>query len=105
MSTVKKRLHISGLTPAITSNDLITRLHGFGKVLSLDGLGILNAVGECLSRGPWLLVDSALSLGVGEPRKYAYVTLEATEPNLARCLLLVLCGPCVKFNPIDMYRS
>ena len=50
MSTVKKRLHISGLTPAITSSDLITRLHGFGKVLSLDGLGMLNAVGECLTR-------------------------------------------------------
>ncbi|KAF8512285.1 hypothetical protein JB92DRAFT_3117325 [Gautieria morchelliformis] len=78
MSTaVRKRLHVSGLTPAITAADLNARLQGFGKVLALDGVGALNAV-----------VDGAIAGAgsAGEPGKFAYVTLEATENNLARCL-------------------
>ncbi|KAF8530662.1 hypothetical protein JB92DRAFT_2825617 [Gautieria morchelliformis] len=43
-STVEKRLHVSGLTPAIAATDISARLQGFGKVLSLDGVGPLNAV-------------------------------------------------------------
>lgn len=49
MSTVQKRLHVSGLTPAITVSDINGRLHGFGKVLALDGFGMLNAVGELVN--------------------------------------------------------
>ncbi|KAF8504185.1 hypothetical protein BU17DRAFT_58287 [Hysterangium stoloniferum] len=69
MATIQRRLHISGLTPAITVTDINARLQGFGKVLALDGFGLLN--------------------GLGEPRKFGYVTLEATESNLSRCLNLL----------------
>ncbi|KAF8532343.1 hypothetical protein JB92DRAFT_2824440 [Gautieria morchelliformis] len=52
-STVKKRLHVSGLTPAITAIDISAHLQGFGKV-PLDGVGALNAVGRnVLSETTW----------------------------------------------------
>jgi hypothetical protein len=63
--TITKRLHISGLTPSISQQDLFQRLSTFGNVKSLDGLGALDAVGR--------------------PKKFAYVTLEATPAKLARC--------------------
>ncbi|KAF9264124.1 hypothetical protein L218DRAFT_979746, partial [Marasmius fiardii PR-910] len=63
--TITKRLHISGLTPALTPSDLSTRLSTFGTVKSLDGFGLLDAVGQ--------------------PRKFAYATLEATPAALKRC--------------------
>jgi len=66
--TVTKRLHISGLTPSVSQQDLIQRLSTFGNVKSLDGLGTLNAVGQ--------------------PRKFAYATLEATPAKLSKCLFL-----------------
>ncbi|GJJ06473.1 hypothetical protein Clacol_000665 [Clathrus columnatus] len=66
METIQKRLHISGLTPAITESDIRSRLQNFVNVTVIDGFGKLNAIGE--------------------PRKYAYATVNATEPNLARCL-------------------
>jgi RNA recognition motif. (a.k.a. RRM, RBD, or RNP domain) len=62
---ITKRLHVSGLTPAITKSDLSQRLGSFGTVLSLDGLGQLDAVGQ--------------------PRKFAYVTVQASKEQLARC--------------------
>ena len=62
---ISKRLHISGLTPAISSDDLSRRLGSFGSVTALDGLGKLDALGQ--------------------PRKFAYVTLQATKPQLSRC--------------------
>ncbi|OBZ74192.1 putative endoplasmic reticulum metallopeptidase 1 [Grifola frondosa] len=66
---VTKRLHISGLTPAITPADLAQRLTSFGSVKALDGFGQLDALGQ--------------------PRKFAYVTLETTKPKLARCMNLL----------------
>ena len=60
-----KRLHISGLTPQITADDLIRRFSSFGTVKALDGLGKRDALGD--------------------PRPYAYLTLEATKPQLAKC--------------------
>ena len=62
---VTKRLIISGLTPAITADDISKRLTTFGTVKSADGFG--------------------LSDGLGEPRKFGYVTLETTTTKLAKC--------------------
>ncbi|EGN96949.1 hypothetical protein SERLA73DRAFT_170295 [Serpula lacrymans var. lacrymans S7.3] len=66
MEPVTKRLHVSGLTPAITQDDISRRLSGFGTVKSLDGFGKVD--------------------GVGMPRKFGYVTLESTKGQLAKCL-------------------
>ncbi|KAI6008087.1 hypothetical protein EDC04DRAFT_3146496 [Pisolithus marmoratus] len=63
---VTKRLHISGLTPSITSTDIQRRLSTFGSVKSLGGFGKLDALGD--------------------PRPFAYVTLEGKEKDLARCM-------------------
>jgi len=63
---ISKRLHVSGLTPAISSHDLSRRLGSFGSVTSLDGLGKLDALGQ--------------------PRNFAYVTLETTKTQLSRCM-------------------
>ena len=62
---ITKRIHISGLTPAITQQDLSNRLSSFGTVKSIDGFGLVDAVGQ--------------------PRKFAYATLETTKGKLARC--------------------
>ena len=62
------RLHISGLTPAISYDDLSHRLGTFGSVIALDGFGKLDALGQ--------------------PRKFAYVTLQTTKPQLSRCMYL-----------------
>jgi len=59
------RLHISGLTPALTPEDLAKRLSSFGTVKSVDGFGLVDAVGE--------------------PRKFGYVTIEISEKKLAKC--------------------
>ncbi|KAG8681020.1 hypothetical protein FRC08_015904, partial [Ceratobasidium sp. 394] len=63
------RLHISGLTPSITQNDLKQRFGTFGEVREVDGVGKLD--------------------GLGQPRKFAYVTLESTQAKLARCMNLL----------------
>ena len=63
---ISKRLHISGLTAALSSHDLERRLAAFGTVIALDGFGKLDAVGQ--------------------PRKFAYVTLETTKSQLSRCM-------------------
>ncbi|CAE6528750.1 unnamed protein product [Rhizoctonia solani] len=63
------RLHISGLTPAISASDLKQRFSTFGEVRDVDGVGKLD--------------------GVGRPRKFAYLTLETTQPKLARCMNLL----------------
>ncbi|KAJ3757756.1 hypothetical protein EV360DRAFT_70876 [Lentinula raphanica] len=65
-SPVVKRLHISGLTPSLTPADLSARLSHFGTVKSVDGFG--------------------LSDGVGQPRKFGYVTIETTSGMLKKCL-------------------
>ncbi|KAJ4479585.1 hypothetical protein C8J55DRAFT_72550 [Lentinula edodes] len=63
---VTKRLHISGLTPSLTPADLSARLSHFGTVKSVDGFGLLD--------------------GVGQPRKFGYVTMETTSGSLKKCL-------------------
>ncbi|KAI6138998.1 hypothetical protein BKA82DRAFT_4228897 [Pisolithus tinctorius] len=63
---VAKRLHISGLTPSITSSDIHRRLSAFGSVTSLDGFGQLDALGD--------------------PRPFAYATLEGKEKDIAKCM-------------------
>ncbi|QRV88334.1 RNA recognition motif protein [Ceratobasidium sp. AG-Ba] len=67
--TTTARLHISGLTPAITQNDIKTRFSTFGEVKDVDGVGKLD--------------------GLGQPKKFAYVTLESTKDKLARCMNLL----------------
>jgi hypothetical protein len=62
---VTKRLIISGLTPSITADDISRRLTSFGAVKAADGFGLPN--------------------GVGETRKFGYVTLETTTGKLAKC--------------------
>jgi hypothetical protein len=62
---IVKRLHVSGLTPAITPADLSQKLGSFGRIKSLDGFGKLD--------------------GLGQPRKFGYVTIETTKAKLARC--------------------
>ncbi|KAF8624143.1 hypothetical protein AX17_007206 [Amanita inopinata Kibby_2008] len=66
---VTKRLHISGLTPALSASDISQRLSSFGTVKAMDGFGALD--------------------GVGKPRKFGYVTMEATPVKLAKCLTLL----------------
>ncbi|CAE6520743.1 unnamed protein product [Rhizoctonia solani] len=63
------RLHISGLTPSISASDLKQRFSTFGDVRDVDGVGKLD--------------------GVGRPRKFAYLTLETTQPKLSRCMNLL----------------
>ncbi|KZO92915.1 hypothetical protein CALVIDRAFT_567015 [Calocera viscosa TUFC12733] len=66
---ITKRLHVAGLTPSITAQDLTARFSSFGSVLAVDGLGLLD--------------------GVGQPRRFAYVTLLATPTKLTRCMNLL----------------
>lgn len=72
---ITKRIHISGLTPAITSKDLSDRLGSFGTVKAMDGFGAVD--------------------NLGQPRKFAYATLETTKGKLARCTLHVF-GPSLR---------
>ena len=60
-----KRLHISGLTPAISEKDLNSRFSVFGTVKDVHGVGQLNAVGQ--------------------PRNFAFLSLEATSENISKC--------------------
>ena len=62
---VKKRLHVAGLTPAVSASDLSQRLGTFGTVIAVDGVGALD--------------------GLGRPRPFAYVTIEAKKSQLTRC--------------------
>ncbi|KAL5492893.1 hypothetical protein ACEPAI_4341 [Sanghuangporus weigelae] len=66
---ISKRLHVSGLTPQTSAADLTSRFSSFGIVKALDGLGKLDALGQ--------------------PRPYAYVTIETTKSQLAKCLNLL----------------
>ncbi|KAG8926572.1 hypothetical protein FRC02_008797 [Tulasnella sp. 418] len=66
---INKRLHISGITPSVTASDISSRLRSFGEVKAVDGVGLLD--------------------GTGQPRKFAYLTLETTQPKLVRCLNLL----------------
>ncbi|KAJ3790364.1 hypothetical protein GGU10DRAFT_340599 [Lentinula aff. detonsa] len=63
---ITKRLHISGLTPSLSPADLSARLSHFGTIKSVDGFGLLD--------------------GVGQPRKFGYVTIETTHGMFKKCL-------------------
>lgn len=65
----QKRLHISGLTATFSQEDLIRRFSTFGTVVSLDGLGKRDALGQF--------------------RPYAYLTLEAPPQQIKRCMNLL----------------
>ena len=62
---VRKRLHVAGLTPAVSASDLSQRMGTFGTVIAVDGVGALD--------------------GLGRPRPFAYVTIEAKKSQLTRC--------------------
>lgn len=62
---ITKRLHISGLTPTLTKEDLQTRLSSFGTVKDFHGAGLKD--------------------GLGQPRKFVHVTMEGTAKDLGRC--------------------
>lgn len=64
--TLSKRLHISGLTPNLSATDICTRFSAFGSVTSVSGFGEFDANGD--------------------PRKFAFLTLETSEEKLKRCL-------------------
>ncbi|PPQ98012.1 hypothetical protein CVT26_003074 [Gymnopilus dilepis] len=66
---ITKRLIISGLTPSISVDDISRRLSTFGTVKAADGFGLPD--------------------GVGQPRKFGYVTLETTVGKLAKCMNLL----------------
>jgi hypothetical protein len=68
--SITKRLIISGLTPSITADDISRRLTNFGTVKASDGFGLTD--------------------GLGQPRKFGYVTLETTTEKLAKCMRLSL---------------
>ncbi|CBQ69851.1 conserved hypothetical protein [Sporisorium reilianum SRZ2] len=65
----QKRLHISGLTAAFSKEDLERRFSTFGTVLSLDGLGKRDALGQL--------------------RPFAYLTLQAPPQQIKRCMNLL----------------
>ena len=67
---VTKRLHVSGLTPAIRPEDLSQKLASFGTVKALDVFGTVD--------------------GLGQPRKFGYVTIETSKAKLARCQYVVI---------------
>jgi hypothetical protein len=62
---VRKRLHVAGLTTTVSASDLSQRLGTFGTVIAVDGVGALD--------------------GLGRPRPFAYVTIEAKNSQLTRC--------------------
>lgn len=65
MTSEEKRIIVSGLTHTISTSDLTSRFSAFGVVKAVDGLDKLDALGQ--------------------PRKYAYVTLESTPAMHAKC--------------------
>jgi len=65
MTSEEKRIIVSGLTHTISISDLTNRFSAFGVVKAVDGLGKLDALGQ--------------------PRKYAFVTLESTPAMHAKC--------------------
>ena len=75
---ITKRIHISGLTPALTAADISQRLSSFGTVKAVDGFGLLD--------------------GVGDPRKFGYVSLETTPSKFARCKPIISFFSLYKIN-------
>jgi hypothetical protein len=90
----------SGLMPAITATDINARLQVFGRVLAVDGVGVLNAMGEYPARdvsdAPHIL--SCLARCCRAARKFAYMTLEL--PNLIWHPVRRRCSCCTAAAPI-----
>lgn len=62
--TLKKRLHVGGLTPQITPAHLKDRFSSFGVVTDVGDMGP-NALGD--------------------PRSFAFLTLETSPAQLKKC--------------------
>lgn len=62
---VVKRLHVGGLTDQITTKDLAERFARYGKVDAVEAPG---------------------PDGLGEPRRFAYLTLTATPQDIRKCI-------------------
>ena len=81
---LRKRLIISGITPSITKDALSQRLASFGTVESIDGVGSLDGNGKQgfgLDPGKFDLLGH-----LGQPRKFAHLTLVTSQPKLSRCV-------------------
>lgn len=65
-----RRLHVSGLTPAISRDDLSARFAVFGDVKAIDDFGKLDALGQ--------------------PRKFAFISLEASNDKHVKCHTSIL---------------
>ncbi|KAH9821293.1 hypothetical protein DFH28DRAFT_952112 [Melampsora americana] len=63
------RLHIGGLAPSVSSEEIEKRFSSFGKVIAVDGIGKLDANG-CVLR-------------------YGFLELETTQQQLNRCMNLL----------------
>ncbi|KNZ55035.1 hypothetical protein VP01_2786g1 [Puccinia sorghi] len=63
------RLHIGGLGPSVSSQDLEARLATFGTVLKVDGVGKLDANGS--------------------PLRYAFVDILSTDSQIRKCMNLL----------------
>ena len=75
---ITKRLIISGLTTSISADDISRRLSTFGTVKASDGFGLPD--------------------GLGQPRKFGYVTLETTTGKLAKCMpASLLLNYCIQY--------
>ncbi|WVQ62425.1 uncharacterized protein L199_000565 [Kwoniella botswanensis] len=64
-ATITKRLHVGGLTPAITTQHIKERFSSFGVVSEIEELG----------------VDA-----LGQPRPFTFLTLSSTPVQLKKCL-------------------
>jgi hypothetical protein len=82
---ITKRLHVSGLTPTLTADDLNIRLSSFGPVKVLDGYGLLD--------------------GLGQPRKFGYITIETTPAKPAKCKLQCVMRGCLSNLSSHWIRS
>jgi hypothetical protein len=79
--SVTKRLHVSGLTTAFSEKDIIGRFSSFGTVQSLEGFGLTDALGQ--------------------QRKFAYLTLQASQKDIDRCRSFKLCGTTIRIHKND----
>jgi len=43
---MRKRLHVTGLTPAVSASDFSQRLGTFGTVITVDDVGALDGLGR-----------------------------------------------------------
>lgn len=81
-----RRLHISGIHSSVKPLELINRFSSFGTILGgedgVAGLGLDANGTQTFRRQP----SSGLPFAVaGTPRKFAFITLETTDQQLAKC--------------------